>query len=149
PALRTGADRRRTRPPCARPGAGAAPCCRPSFPGPASRAAWSPLLVGEQFDRVVQNREELVGCALLEVDAQHAPPALAQRLEVAAGLGGEERAEAVVAAGDGQLVPAAGGELQADPGVGRALVKLAGAVEEAGADSGRAGEAGRSAGCAL
>src|SRR3990167_1314282 len=60
----------------------------------------------------------------LEVQAHDAPPGLGQRLEIAEGLGGLERREAVARPGDGRVLRVIARDLQEDPRGRPTLVQL-------------------------
>src|SRR5436305_5432307 len=93
--------------------------------------------------------DELARVAVLDVDAERAPPARLQNLEIATRLRGEERREAVWLPGNGEVLAAIARRLEEDAVVRAALVQLPGRMEEARAESGSAGEAGRLADEAL
>src|SRR2546422_340021 len=112
----------------------------PIFPRPSIASCMAHLLSGDELCGLLQRLHDLAGVApILEVDAQRAPPVRLQYLQVAAGLGREEGSERERQAGDRQVLSAVAGDLHEQPGVGAALVQLAGGVEEAGPEPERAG----------
>ena len=96
-------------------------------PAPASIAASSVLQAG--------------GHVRAEMDAQRAPAALGQHLEVAARLGRLDDAEGVLLARHRQVVRVVAGDLQEDAAVRPALVGLAGRVQEARPEAEAGGDA--------
>src|SRR5207237_7630354 len=134
------ANRRRRRRRGARPSAGAAPCCRPSCRGRASRSASgsSP----DELHCLAHDIDELARVAVLDVHAKGATAARLQHLEIAPRLRREAGCEAVGLARDGQVLAAVAGRLQEDAVVRAALVELSGRVQEARAVYTGAGEMG-------
>src|SRR5580658_5165697 len=70
-----------------------------------------------------------------DVNADHAPAVGAQRLQIAGGLRALEHREGVRRSRDGDISGVVRSDLDVDTGVGATLVQLAGAVQEAGAES--------------
>src|SRR3954470_9426040 len=75
------------------------------------------------------------------MNAQEAPPALRENVEIAARLRRLDDAEAVAAAGHLEIPVIVAGDLEEDAGIRPALVGLAGGVEKARAEAEAGGDA--------
>src|ERR1700737_2628492 len=98
---------------------------------------------------LAQRRNDLPGIAVLDVDAQGPPAVRLQDLEVAPCLRREEGPERVGRPRDRQILAAVAGDLEEQPGIRAALVKLTGGVQEARAEAHGASELRRVADGAL